>query len=96
MARDVKLKAANGKELPAVKVITITLEHLKSLIVKEINEQVPHPNRRIQWIVTVPAIWSEAAKQMMREAATQVYTYIHSYIHTFVIVCYCRVQSSCQ
>ena len=76
MTRDVKLKAANGKELPAVTVITITLEHLKSLILKEIDEQVSHPNRRIQWIVTVPAIWSEAAKQMMREAATQVCIYI--------------------
>ena len=76
MTRDVKLKAANGKELPAVKVITITLEHLKSLILKEIDEQVPQPNRRIQWIVTVPAIWSEGAKQMMREAATQVCIYI--------------------
>ena len=74
MTRDVKLKAANGKELPAVKVITITLEHLKNLILKQIEEQIPHPNRRIQWILTVPAIWSEGAKQMMREAATEVHT----------------------
>ena len=72
MTRDVKLKAANGKELPAIKVIMITLEHLKSLILKDIDEQIPHPNMRIQWILTVPAIWSEGAKQMMRQAAEEV------------------------
>ena len=72
MTRDVKLKAANGKELPAIKVITITLEHLKSLILKDIEEQVPHPDMKIQWILTVPAIWSEGAKQMMRQAAEEV------------------------
>ena len=26
----------------------------------------------IKWIVTVPAIWSDAAKQMMRKASDQV------------------------
>lgn len=27
----------------------------------------------IQWVLTVPAIWSDAAKQFMREAAQRVY-----------------------
>ena len=74
LTRDLKLKAANGKELPAITVIAITLEHLKNLILKDIEEQVPHPNMRIQWILTVPAIWSEAGKGMMREAAVEVHT----------------------
>jgi hypothetical protein len=26
----------------------------------------------VKWIITVPAIWSDAAKQFMREAAEQV------------------------
>ena len=26
----------------------------------------------IHWVLTVPAIWSDAAKQFMREAATEV------------------------
>ena len=91
MTRDVKLKAANGKELSAIKVITITLEHLKNLILKDIEEQITHPNRRIQWIVTVPAIWSEGAKQMMREAATLV-KYIHSYAYMYnrIVLKFCH------
>ena len=76
MTRDLKIKAANGKELPAITVITITLQYLKDLILKQINEQVAYPNRRIQWILTVPAIWTEAAKQIMREAATKVHSYV--------------------
>ena len=67
-----KIKAENGRELPAITVIAITLEHLKDLVLKNINEQVEHPNRKIQWILTVPAIWSPAAKQIMREAAEKV------------------------
>ena len=77
MTRDLKLKAANGKELPAVTVIAITLEHLKNLILKEIEEQVQRPNMRIQWILTVPAIWSEAGKGMMRETAAKVNIYMY-------------------
>ena len=26
----------------------------------------------VEWVITVPAIWSDAAKQMMREAAYEV------------------------
>ena len=67
-----KIKAENGRELPAITVIAITLEHLKDLVLKQLLEQVENPNRRIKWILTVPAIWSPAAKQIMREAAEKV------------------------
>ena len=70
--------------MPAIKVIAITLGHLKDLMLRDIDQHFQHPNRKIQWILTVPAIWSEAAKQIMREAASQVcisislyYLYIH-------------------
>ena len=72
LTRDLKIKAQNGRELPAIRVITITLEYLKKLILQQIDQQFMHPNRRIQWILTVPAIWSEAAKQVMRIAAKEV------------------------
>ena len=71
-----KITAQNGRELPAIKVIAITLRHLKDLMLQDINQHFQHPNRKIQWILTVPAIWSEAAKQIMREAASQVCTSI--------------------
>ena len=30
------------------------------------------PEKDIQWVLTLPAIWNEPAKQFMREAATGV------------------------
>ena len=58
--------------MSAIKVIAVTLEYLKNLMLRQIDQQFQHPNKRIQWILTVPAIWSEAAKQIMREAASKV------------------------
>ena len=47
-------------------------------MLRDIDQLFQHPNRKIQWILTVPAIWSEAAKQIMREAATQVCMSVHT------------------
>ena len=62
----------DGKELPAVTVFSKALEHIKKITLKYLNEQVEYPNRSILWILTVPAIWSPAAKQVMRTAAEEV------------------------
>ena len=78
-----KIKAENGRELPAITVIAITLEHLKDLVLKQLLEQVENPNRRIKWILTVPAIWSPAAKQIMREAAEKVKAHEKIRHHSF-------------
>ena len=66
------VKAVDGKELPAVTVFSKALQYIKKITLKYLNEQVPHPKRSILWIVTVPAIWSPAAKQIMKIAAENV------------------------
>ena len=41
-----------------------------------------------QWVITVPTIWSPAAKQMMREAAYKVNTSFHVLsVCLFMIIC---------
>ena len=70
------VNAANGKALPLLKVIAKCLRYMRIAVISDLDKQIPHPNRKIRWILTVPAIWSPAAKQMMREAAQQVTTYI--------------------
>ena len=71
-----KIKAANGKELPAVDVFAKSLEYMKQTTLTEF-EEFDNPARKILWIITVPAIWSFAAKQIMKEAAQKVsYTYV--------------------
>jgi len=60
----------------------MTLKYLKETAIKWLDEQFKHPLRKIQWIVTVPAIWSDAAKEMMRKAAEKVkWLYTHTYVH---------------
>ncbi|XP_017297027.1 heat shock 70 kDa protein 12A [Kryptolebias marmoratus] len=72
-SKDMKIKAANGKEMTALKVFTETLGYLKSDALKTVTETT---GRKLQasnftWVLTVPAIWDHSAKQFMREAAAQ-------------------------
>ena len=40
----------------------------------------------VHWVITVPAIWTDAAKQFMREAAHAV-SYCHAlYVHSISII----------
>ncbi|XP_051814755.1 heat shock 70 kDa protein 12A-like [Acanthochromis polyacanthus] len=71
---DLTIKAANGKSVKALKVFTEALRYLKDDALKTISDHAA--DRRFiasdfTWVLTVPAIWDPAAKQFMREAATQ-------------------------
>ncbi|KAM4731308.1 heat shock 70 kDa protein 12A-like [Anableps anableps] len=72
--RDLKIKAANGKELTALKVFTEALRFLKDDALKTINTNTAgkmFTASDFTWVLTVPAIWDHSAKQFMREAAMQ-------------------------
>jgi hypothetical protein len=51
--------------------ISITLNFLKESALKEINKgtTVPVTAGMVRWVLTVPAIWDSAAKQIMLDAA---------------------------
>lgn len=71
------IKAANGKEMKALKVFTAALRYMKEDALNTISKNTA--GRRFiasdfTWVLTVPAIWTPSAKQFMREAATQVTT----------------------
>ncbi|XP_052806244.1 heat shock 70 kDa protein 12A-like [Mya arenaria] len=70
VTREMTIAAENGREVPALTVFALTIRHLAE------DALVTHKSRGgtavqsdVRWVVTVPAIWSDAAKQMMREAA---------------------------
>jgi len=69
---NLKIKALNGKCLPAISVFSFAISYMKSKIIQWADKQFPFPNRKILWIVTVPAIWSHGAKQVMRQAIDKV------------------------
>ncbi|NWT85599.1 HS12B protein, partial [Lanius ludovicianus] len=69
-----ELKASNGKLLPALTVFSKSLCYLKEHALNTIQEasfQTVYDQEEITWVLTVPAIWSAAAKQFMRLAAKE-------------------------
>ena len=69
------IKAANGKSLKALTVFSHSIKFLKDEALKVICERTGDTYfsvSDIQWVLTVPAIWTPVAKQFMREAAYEV------------------------
>uniref|UniRef100_A0A8B9HJB5 Heat shock protein family A (Hsp70) member 12A.2 n=1 Tax=Astyanax mexicanus TaxID=7994 RepID=A0A8B9HJB5_ASTMX len=72
--RDIMLTAKNGKQMRAMKVFSESLRFMKDHALEMIGKHtsgVKFSASDATWILTVPAIWSAAAKQFMREAATE-------------------------
>jgi len=69
--KETRLKAANGKTFPAVQVFAHSLRFFKEHALQELSDQSATQiiNDDIRWVITVPAIWRQPAKQFMREAA---------------------------
>ncbi|VDI64149.1 Hypothetical predicted protein, partial [Mytilus galloprovincialis] len=71
--RDLMLEDDKGKLLPAMKVISESIKFMREHLMRTLSKKgqdVIRPNE-INWVLTVPAIWSDAAKQFMREAAVK-------------------------
>uniref|UniRef100_A0A8B9HQR5 Heat shock 70 kDa protein 12A n=1 Tax=Astyanax mexicanus TaxID=7994 RepID=A0A8B9HQR5_ASTMX len=72
--RDIMLTARNGKQMKAMKIFSESLRFMKDHALEMIGKHtsgVKYSASDATWILTVPAIWSAAAKQFMREAATE-------------------------
>uniref|UniRef100_A0A8C3R9M5 Heat shock protein family A (Hsp70) member 12B n=1 Tax=Cyanoderma ruficeps TaxID=181631 RepID=A0A8C3R9M5_9PASS len=68
-----ELEAVNGKKMPALEVFAHALRFFKQHAV-QLKDQCPSlpESDAIRWVLTVPAIWKQPAKQFMREAAYKV------------------------
>ena len=69
------IKAANGKNVKAKTVFARSIKFLKDEALKIICQRTGDDHYDaddIQWVLTVPAIWTPRAKQFMREAAYEV------------------------
>ncbi|CAG2206693.1 unnamed protein product [Mytilus edulis] len=72
MPRDLKIKDDQGRPMSAMKVFAESIKFLKNHMMGELAKkdlQTAFKPDEIQWVLTVPAIWSDAAKQFMRESA---------------------------
>ncbi|KAK3577062.1 hypothetical protein CHS0354_003149 [Potamilus streckersoni] len=72
--RNMRLKDETQKFLPAQTVFSVVIRYLKEDMLKTSRDRLGSgyilPDE-ITWVLTVPAIWNDAAKQFMREAAVQ-------------------------
>ncbi|XP_052579932.1 heat shock 70 kDa protein 12B isoform X2 [Peromyscus californicus insignis] len=66
-----QLEAVNGKKMLALEVFAHALRFFKEHALQELREQSPSMLEKdtVRWVLTVPAIWKQPAKQFMREAA---------------------------
>ena len=73
MTHSMVLEDITGKALSVVDVFTLTIkalvDHLLSMLKKQ-GKLIY--NDEVQWILTVPAIWTDTAKQFMRTSAEKV------------------------
>lgn len=68
-----KLHTIDGKTMSCITVIAACIEHIK----EKAKERIQQMNKSIEdtdihWVLTVPAIWSEQARQFMIKAAEKV------------------------
>ena len=63
-----------GKSLPAIKVFSLSINYLVDNMIMFGRDKVSGVVTRedVHWVLTVPAIWTDAAKQFMRKAAEEV------------------------
>ena len=75
ISRNLILEDGNGHTMNAMKVFSESIQYLKDHFVGKI-ESLKLVETDIHWVLTVPAIWKDNAKQFMREAAQQVFFYL--------------------
>uniref|UniRef100_A0AAU0MTU7 Heat shock protein family A member 12 variant X9 n=1 Tax=Urechis unicinctus TaxID=6432 RepID=A0AAU0MTU7_UREUN len=71
--QDIVIQDSTGLSCPALDIFAMMLRELRNHLIEQVKccmDSVP-TNCQIRWVVTVPAIWTDAAKQFMRMAAVK-------------------------
>eukprot|EP00058_Branchiostoma_floridae_P028056 XP_002613547.1 hypothetical protein BRAFLDRAFT_208293 [Branchiostoma floridae] len=74
LSEDTTIEDVNGKKLPALDIFAHAMRFLKKHMLKAIeltvaDDEITIEDDDIRWVLTVPAIWDDSAKQFMRQAA---------------------------
>ena len=81
------IRATNGRSVEAKTVFAHSINYLKDEAIRVIRQSSGDDHfspQDIQWVLTVPAIWTPGAKQFMREAAYEViFGYCTLFVWTF-------------
>ncbi|XP_045182072.2 heat shock 70 kDa protein 12A-like [Mercenaria mercenaria] len=72
LSRATTIEDINGTKMPAMTIFSMSIRYLKDHFLEQLNKQTTGVEETdIQYVITVPAIWDDIAKQFMREAAEQ-------------------------
>lgn len=74
------LPDVNGRSLLAETVFSRSILALKIKFFEEMKGEASLKDEDVRWVITVPAIWSETAKQFMRKCANVVTNIISIFI----------------
>lgn len=66
------LEDIEGKQVPAHTIFAMSINFLKMEILKSLTKHSGYTVEDVHFIITIPAVWTDAAKQFMREAALEV------------------------
>ena len=88
-----QVSAFKGASYYIIEVIAFFLKHLKSKFEDELDmHNIRDKNKTrilkasdFTWVITVPAIWDDKGKQMMREAAYTV-SYVHIMFNELIVI----------
>ncbi|XP_062585711.1 heat shock 70 kDa protein 12A-like [Saccostrea cucullata] len=70
LSRGTILEDITGKALPAMLIFSLSINYFKDHILQSLRDRIPTICLEdIRFVLTVPAIWDDNAKQFMREAA---------------------------
>ena len=70
------LEDIKGRKMQAIEVFSACIKYLKEHLENTCKLACPDLKLEdIRWVLTVPAIWNDASKQFMREAAEKVLKY---------------------
>lgn len=85
LSRTILIKDDKGKEAPALDLFAQVIRYLKNHLLSALDTKGTTVNNKdIHWVLTVPAIWTDSAKQFMREAANKVH--IRRVFHIYVCI----------
>ncbi|XP_060608500.1 heat shock 70 kDa protein 12A-like [Ruditapes philippinarum] len=70
ITRNIEIDDYKGRKMKAIDVFGAAIKYLKDHLLDQVNRRLTGvQNNDIHWVLTVPAIWTDSAKQFMREAA---------------------------
>ncbi|XP_051504637.1 heat shock 70 kDa protein 12B [Myxocyprinus asiaticus] len=71
LSMETELESVSGRRVRAIEVFAHALRFFREHALKEVKDQSSSvlEGNEVRWVITVPAVWRQPAKQFMREAA---------------------------